>query len=115
MINLKEDATSDYGELLNRQNKILGNMLGAEIDFLIKGIDNKSRSVAASRKDAMLKKRQIFYLPDANGTSRVCEGRIVHCCRRKKLSVLRSLVWNTQSLLGISPTTGWGMPQKTTM
>ena len=115
MINLKEDATSDYGELLNRQNKILGNMLGAEIDFLIKGIDNKSRSVAASRKDAMLKKRQIFYLPDANGTSRVCEGRIVHCCRRKKLSVLRSLVWNTQSLLGISPTTGWGMPQKATM
>ena len=77
MINLKEDASSDYGELLNRQNKILGNMLGAEIDFLIKGIDNKSRSVAASRKDAMLKKRQIFYLPDANGTSRVCEGRIV--------------------------------------
>lgn len=77
MINLKEDATSDYGELLNRQNKILGNMLGAEIDFLIKGIDNKSRSVAASRTDAMLKKRQIFYLPDANGNSRVCEGRIV--------------------------------------
>ena len=77
MINLKEDASSDYGELLNRQNKILGNMLGAEIDFLIKGIDNKSRSVAASRKDAMLKKRQIFYLPDANGNSRVCEGRIV--------------------------------------
>ena len=25
----------------------------------------------------MLKKRQIFYLPDANGNSRVCEGRIV--------------------------------------
>ena len=93
MINLKEDATSDYGELLNRQNKILGNMLGAEIDFLIKGIDNKSRSVAASRKDAMLKKRQIFYLPDA----------------------LRSLVWNTQSLPETSPTTGWGMPQKATM
>ena len=50
MINLKEDASSDYGELLNRQNKILGNMLGAEIDFLIKGIDNKSRSVACQQE-----------------------------------------------------------------
>lgn len=77
MINLKEDASSDYGDIINRQNKILGNMLGSEIDFLIKGIDNKTRSVAASRKDAMLKKRQIFYLPDANGVSRVCEGHIV--------------------------------------
>ena len=60
MINLKEDASSDYGDIINRQNKILGNMLGSEIDFLIKGIDNKTRSVAASRKDAMLKKRQLL-------------------------------------------------------
>ena len=52
-------------------------MLGCEIDFMIKGMDNASRSVVASRKDAMHKKRQIFYLPDANGNSRVCEDRIV--------------------------------------
>lgn len=77
MINLVEDAAHDYGELVQRQNKILGNMLGCEIDFIIKGLDNASRSVAASRKDAMYKKRQIFYLPDANGISRVCEDRIV--------------------------------------
>lgn len=67
----------DYGELVQRQNKILGNMLGCEIDFIIKGLDNASRSVVASRKDAMYKKRQIFYLPDANGNFRVCEDRIV--------------------------------------
>ena len=36
------------------QNKILGNMLGAEIDFIVKGIDSKTRSVVASRKEAML-------------------------------------------------------------
>ena len=77
MINLVEDATHDYGELVQRQNKILGNMLGCEIDFIIKGLDNASRSVVASRKDAMYKKRQIFYMPDANGNSRVCEDRIV--------------------------------------
>lgn len=77
MINLVEDAAHDYGELVQRQNKILGNMLGCEIDFIIKGLDNASRSVVASRKDAMYKKRQIFYLPDPNGNSRVCEDRIV--------------------------------------
>ena len=67
----------DYGELVQRQNKILGNMLGCEIDFIIKGLENASRSVVASRKDAMYKKRQIFYMPDAAGNSRVCEDRIV--------------------------------------
>ncbi|MBQ9929154.1 MAG: S1 RNA-binding domain-containing protein [Lachnospiraceae bacterium] len=77
MINLIVDDAHDYGELFQRQNKILGNMLGCEIDFLVKGLDNSTRSVVASRKDAMYKKRQIFYLPDANGNSRVCEDRVV--------------------------------------
>ena len=77
MINLSEDAEHDYGEMIQRQNKILGNMLECEIDFIVKGLDNASRSVVASRKDAMYKKRQIFYLPDAAGNTRVCEDRIV--------------------------------------
>lgn len=77
MINLVEDESHDYGELTQRQSKILGNMLGCEIDFQVKGLDTTSRSVATSRKDAMYKKRQIFYLPDANGNARVCEDRIV--------------------------------------
>ncbi len=61
MINLIQDETHDYGDLSLRQNKVLNNMLGCEIDFVIKGLDTKSRSIVASRKDAMLKKRQIFY------------------------------------------------------
>ena len=66
-----------YTEWLDQQHKILSNMLGAEIDFVVKGIDSKTRSVVASRRDAMLKKRQIFYMePDANGEYRVREGRI---------------------------------------
>lgn len=77
MINLVESEDHNYGEMVQRQNKILGNMLGCEIDFIIKGIDNESRSVVASRKDAMYKKRQIFYMPDAAGNTRVCEDRIV--------------------------------------
>ena len=48
-----------------------------QISENIQVIDNASRSVVAIRKDAMHKKRQIFYVPDANGNSRVCENRIV--------------------------------------
>lgn len=79
MINLgRSPSGQEYTELMQRQNKILGNMLGAEIDFIVRGIDSKTRSVVASRKEAMLKKRQIFYLDtDAAGMYRIYEGRIV--------------------------------------
>ncbi len=79
MINLGPSPSGqEYTELMIRQNKILGNMLGAEIDFIVKGIDSRSRSVVASRKDAMLKKRQIFYLDtDTSGLYRIYDGRIV--------------------------------------
>ena len=64
----RSPSGKEYAELMLRQNKILGNMLGAEIDFIVKGIDSKTRSVVASRREAMLKKRQIFYLDtDAEG------------------------------------------------
>jgi len=75
MINLTEDG-GQHGEMLLRQSKILGNSLGAEIDFIVKGADTKTRSVVASRKDAMLKKRLLFYF-SAAGQPRVHEGRVV--------------------------------------
>ena len=79
MINVRRSPSGqEYAELMLRQNKILGNMLGAEIDFIVKGIDSKARSAVASRREAMLKKRQIFYLDtDVSGMYRVHEGRIV--------------------------------------
>lgn len=79
MINVgRSPSGQEYAELMQRQNKILGNMLGAEMDFIVKGIDSKTRSVVASRKEAMLKKRQIFYLDtDAVGMHRIYENRIV--------------------------------------
>lgn len=68
----------DYQEQAVRCNKLLNNMLGAEIDFIIKGIDTNTRSVVASRKEAMLKKRKTFYMEtDANGTYKIYDGRIV--------------------------------------
>lgn len=79
MINLgRMPSGQEYAELMLRQNKILGNMLGAEVDFLVRGIDSKTRSVVASRREAMLKKRQIFYLDtDSSGAYRIFEGRVV--------------------------------------
>lgn len=79
MINLgRSPSGQEYAEMVIRQNKILGNMLGAEIDFVVKGIESKSRTAVASRKDAMLKKRQIFYLStDASRMYRIYENRIV--------------------------------------
>ena len=56
MINVgRSPSGQEYAEFMLRQNKILGNMLGCEIDFIVKGLDNSSRSVVASRKDAMYK------------------------------------------------------------
>ena len=78
MIHLIEDEAHNYGEISLRQNKIVNTMLGGEIDFIIKGLDSKTRSIAASRKDAMLKKRQIFYLDqDVSGNHKIYEDRVV--------------------------------------
>ena len=69
---------AEYDELILRYKKILNNMLGAEVDFVVKGIDAKSRTVVASRMDAMLKKRQIYYLgKDSDGRYRIYDGRVV--------------------------------------
>lgn len=68
-----------YGSMAERENKILGNMLGCDIDFVIKGIDSKSHSAVASRREAMLRKRKNFFVDTdaATGVPRVHEGRIV--------------------------------------
>lgn len=73
-----QTSGDEYREQIVRHHKLLSNMLGAEIDFVVKGIDSKTRSIVASRKEAMLKKRQIFYMDtDASGTYRIYDGRIV--------------------------------------
>ena len=69
---------AEYKEAMQQIHRNLSNILGAQIDFIVKGIDSKARSVVASRKDAMRKKRQIFYIDeDLNGEHRVREGRLV--------------------------------------
>lgn len=71
-------SDAEYENYVVRQYKLLSNMLGAEIDFIVKGIDSKTRSVVASRKEAMLKKRMTFYMEsDSNGAYKIYDGRIV--------------------------------------
>lgn len=78
MIFLKHSPQIERHKQLERESKLINRMLGAEIDFMIRGIDTESRSVVGSRKDAMLKKRQTFYMEkDANGVHRIYYGRIV--------------------------------------
>ena len=53
-------------------------MLGSEIDFLIMRVHPKTRSIVASRREAMLKNSQLVYLDkDASGMPKVYEDRIV--------------------------------------
>lgn len=67
-----------YADMILSYNKLLSNMMGCEIDFIVKGIDSKTRSIVASRKEAMLRKRRDFYFePDDNGNCRVYPGRII--------------------------------------
>ena len=49
MINLLQDEAHDYGSLSLRQNKVLNNMLGCEIDFIIKGLGIND-NIRASRE-----------------------------------------------------------------
>lgn len=82
MINLTGDGREN-ADTLNRQTRIANNMLGSDIDFIIRDLDEQSRSVVASRKDAMLKKRQTFYLAEGEGENpmlypgRVVEARVI--------------------------------------
>lgn len=82
MINLNGDGREN-ADTLNRQTRIANNMLGCEIDFIIKDLDTKTKSVVASRKDAMLKKRQMFYYSEEEGgqpmlyPGRMVQARII--------------------------------------
>lgn len=78
----------DQGEGNQREARLfMGSMLGAKIDYMVRGIDAEARIAAASRRDAMIV-RQASIL-NARGTSReyrVTEGmrvtaRIVHVSR----------------------------------
>lgn len=76
MINLEGDGREN-SDPLNRQTRLANNMLGAELDFIIRELEEKSKSVVASRKEAMLRKRQQFYLNQQDAPPMIVPGRVV--------------------------------------
>ena len=58
------DSGRENADTVNRQTRLANNMLGAEIDFIVRDMDQKTRSIVASRKEAMLRKRQLFYFTE---------------------------------------------------
>jgi len=83
MINIPRPEGQSDKEYAERGAKIMNKMIGADIDFIVRGIDNDAREAVASRKAAMLRLRRRYYL--SNGTSgkpqvhanRTVEARII--------------------------------------
>ncbi len=62
--------------------------LGAEIDYIIKGVDQKTGIAAASRLEAMaIKRREYYYGTDRDGNNRLYEGI---CAEARVVSVIRT-------------------------
>ena len=76
MINLEGDGREN-SDPLNRQTRLANNMLGAELDFIVRELEEKSKSVVASRKEAMLRKRQQFYVSQQDVPPMILPGRVV--------------------------------------
>lgn len=77
LIDIQDEGTPYAGQS-QRLERLVNSMMNCEVDFVIRGLDPVSRSVVASRKDAMLRKQHTFYLtPGADGKPQIHEGRIV--------------------------------------
>ena len=76
----EQDPNSVYQYVLNKH-------LGAEIEFVVKGIDQESEVVAASRKEAMaIRRRQFYFGQDKDGNNILYEGAIAEA---RVVSVIR--------------------------
>lgn len=65
---------------------LLTKRIGAEIDYVVKGIDSNTGLAVGSRNDAMMRKRRHYYLnTNRDGTYRIYEGL---CCEARVMSVI---------------------------
>jgi len=69
-------------------NYLVTKRLGAEVDYIVKGVDVNSGLAAASRLEAMaLKRRQYYFNTDRNGNNLIYEGLIAEA---RVVSVIRA-------------------------
>ncbi len=67
---------------------LLNKRLGAEVDYIIKGIDQESGIVAASRLEAMaLKRKEYYFRTDRDGNYQIYAGI---CAEARVVSVIRA-------------------------
>lgn len=84
------DEPTDYRGLRPKDvhHYLLTKRLGAEIDFIIKGVDAKTKLAVASRKDAMNAKRKAYYFGhDRDGNNLLYPGIFAEA---RVVSVIRS-------------------------
>lgn len=87
------EAVNPPGDFRDRSKNevfkyLITKRLGAEVDFLVKGIDPDSGIVAASRKEAMaLKRRQYYFGKDRDGNNLLYEDCIAEA---RVISVIRA-------------------------
>lgn len=68
----------EFSIWVDQVTRILHARQNSDIDFVVRGVDNESRTVVGSRRDAMLRKRKRFYLDtDELGRHIIEEGRVV--------------------------------------
>ncbi len=84
------DAPADYRGMNQRDvhEFLLKKRLGAEIDYIVKGVDPESNVAVASRKEAMRAKRKAYYLgTDRDGNNILYSGI---CAEARVISVIRA-------------------------
>jgi len=79
-LSLKRPKDQSDAEFNERTMRVLNRMMGAEIDFIVRGItgEGEERAAVASRKAAMLRLRRRYYLTEGtNGKPQIYPDRIV--------------------------------------
>lgn len=82
---------------------LIAKRLGAEIDFVVRGIDQEANLVVASRKDAMaIRRRQFFFGQDRDGNNLLYEGAVAEA---RVVSVIRTGIFvelfGVESYIGV--------------
>ncbi len=70
-----KNANDELLENIITQDKIISSMLGSEIDFIVKGINEGA--VVASRREAMNIKEKMFFTADTDKLPKIVEGQVV--------------------------------------
>ena len=105
---------AEYTDWLDQVTRILYARLDSDIDFVVGGIDEDSRTVVASRREAMRRKRKRFYLDtDELGNHLIEEGRMVQArvvAVATSSSGWRCSAWNAMWRPGAPPGCGRATP-----